>query len=576
MARFHSLQLQQLLIQAKFAPEKKRLQQLDACEALVHLIQPNHEYPFEFICFHLTGYRPHSGKDFHADNLLSYKDLLSDIPSYASQLSKSMRISASSIMQKVHTIDSVARRFRVCRKTISRWRQRGLVGRYLVFSDGRSRLAFNDTSVDFFVRSNRHNVLRGKKFSQISDTERQAIAVRLERWSQRCPNHRQEAIRRTARKFKRSAESIRTILNDAETSSYGNIQFKKRIYSIPNDQRKEIYKQYQNKVSIFDLMRQFGRSRTNIYRAIGIEKAAQLLDIQTSYIHSPDFDDPGIQARMLDPEPGLFTANYTGKQDHGTRLEEKKIDQNSITTYMRDIYQTPLLTAAQEKFLFRRYNYLKYLMIRLQKNINRKEPSARTLNRIRLYLLRAKEDKDRLIRSNLRLVVSVARRHTRNESEMSELISEGNMALMNSVEKFDYNRGVKLSTYATWAIIKRYATLRSQQNRRPTHETADEMLEVVHDMRVQDNKVLAVESARMSLEDVMTETLENRERTIVKEHYGLIKQTEITGQRKPKSLRQIAEILGISKERVRKIELFALQKLRKVLTREQFDLLTQG
>ena len=88
MARFHSLQLQQLLIQAKFAPEKQRLQQLDACEALVHLIQPGNEYPFEFICFHLTGYRPHSGKDFHADNLLSYKDLLSDIPFYASQLSK--------------------------------------------------------------------------------------------------------------------------------------------------------------------------------------------------------------------------------------------------------------------------------------------------------------------------------------------------------------------------------------------------------------------------------------------------------------------------------------------------------
>jgi RNA polymerase primary sigma factor len=80
----------------------------------------------------------------------------------------------------------------------------------------------------------------------------------------------------------------------------------------------------------------------------------------------------------------------------------------------------------------------------------------------------------------------------------------------------------------------------------------------------------------MSLEDVMTETLEDRERTIVKEHYGLIKQTEITGQRKAKSLRQIAELLGLSKERVRKIELFALQKLRKVLTREQFDLLTQG
>ena len=293
-------------------------------------------------------------------------------------------------------------------------------------------------------------------------------------------------------------------------------------------------------------------------------------------MHSPDFDDPGMRIRMLNPEPGLFTLNHTVNQNRGTKSEEKRLNQKSINAYMNDIQQTPLLTTAQEKFLFRRYNYLKYLADQLHKNINRKEPSGRTLSQIRSYLHKAKDDKDRLIRSNLRLVVSTARRHAHNESEMSELIGEGNMALMNSVEKFDYNRGVKLSTYATWAIIKKYATLRSQQNRRPIYEATDELLEVAYDMRVQDNKVLAVESARMSLEDVMTETLEDRERTIVKEHYGLIKQTEITGQRKAKSLRQIAELLGLSKERVRKIELFALQKLRKVLTREQFDLLTQG
>ena len=576
MARLNSSQLQQLLMQAKFAPEKKRLQQLDACEALVHLIQPGCEYPFEFICFHLTGYRPHSGKDFQTDNLLSYNELLSHIPAYAGQLSNSMRIPACSITQKVYTIDSLARRFRVCQKTISRWRQKGLVGRYLVFSDGRARLAFKDTSVDFFVRNNRRKVSQGKKFSQITDIERQAISDRLERWSQHCPSHRQEAIRRTARKFNRSAETIRTILNDAETNNYKNIQFKKRLYSIPLHQRQEIYKQYQNNVPIFDLMKRFNRSRTNIYRAINIEKAVQLLGAEISYMHSPDFDDPGVQVRMLEPEPELFTENHTVNQNHGSKSEEKRLNQNSINTYMNDIHQTPLLTAAQEKFLFRRYNYLKYLADQLHKNINRKEPSGRTLSQIRSYLHKAKEDKDRLIRSNLRLVVSTARRHAHNESEMSELIGEGNMALMNSVEKFDYNRGVKLSTYATWAIIKKYATLRSQQNRRPIYEATDELLEVAHDMRVQDNKVLAVESARMSLEDVMTETLEDRERTIVKEHYGLIKQTEITGQRKAKSLRQIAELLGLSKERVRKIELFALQKLRKVLTREQFDLLIQG
>ena len=82
---------------------------------------------------------------------------------------------------------------------------------------------------------------------------------------------------------------------------------------------------------------------------------------------------------MLKPEPELFTVNRTDSQNHGTKSEEKRAHQNSINTYMNDIHQTPLLTAAQEKFLFRRYNYLKYLADQLHKNINRKEPSGRTL-----------------------------------------------------------------------------------------------------------------------------------------------------------------------------------------------------
>ena len=98
------------------------------------------------------------------------------------------------------------------------------------------------------------------------------------------------------------------------------------------------------------------------------------------------------------------------------------------------------------------------------------------------------------------------------------------------------------------------------------------MKEFYSELRIQ------LEKANVSktfIEEVMQENLEDRERQIVKEHFGLIPQTEVSGQRKTKSLRQIAEVLGVSKERVRKIELFALQKLRKVLSQEQFELLIQ-
>ncbi len=577
MARVKSLQLRQLLLQAKFAPESKRLAQIDACEALIRLIQPNRRYPFEFICFHLTGYRPHPSTVVDSDNSLAYNDLLTDIPAYAVQLSKTLQIHATSLTQKVYTTQSLARRFRVCPKTITRWRHNGLMGRYLVFADGRLRLGFPASSVDYYIRKNRRKVLQSKNFSQISDAERQGILHRLARWARRCPNHRQEAIHRTARRFGRSVESVRSLLSQAETNSYAdiNIQFARRPYSIEPQQCREIFDLHQQGVAVTDLMKQFGRSKSNIYRAINLAQVTQLLDTTIAYIPSDEFTGRGSKDYILHPDPELFNADTANGWDRGSPPKLKhKGPIESLTAYVQDIYRTGLLDARQEKFLFRKYNYLKFLAAQSHRRLDRGNPSGRLIRQIRLYLLQAQEVKDRLIRSNLRLVVSVARRHTRNDAEMLELISEGNLVLINAVEKFDFTRGTKLSTYVTWSIVKRYATLRATQSRKPVYQAGEDMLEVAQDLRLEDSRVLAVESARKSLDQVMSETLDQRERTIVREHYGLIRQTEISGQRNPMSLSQIAKLIGLSKERVRQIELFALQKLRRVLTQEQFDLLT--
>jgi len=242
-----------------------------------------------------------------------------------------------------------------------------------------------------------------------------------------------------------------------------------------------------------------------------------------------------------------------------------------------DIRTGQLLTPRQEVFLFRKYNFLKCLADELCRNINLKNPRGTQVRKAQQYIRQAEQIKDWLIRSNLRLVVSVARKHTRREAELLELISEGNLAVMNAVEKFDYSRGFKFSTYATWAIVKRFATYRTKLSRRSSQtiqEAEQEPLEVAQDLRIEPSMVVAVESARKSLFDVMRETLEQRERTIVQEHYGLDEQQKVPGQRKARSLSQIAALVGLSKERVRQIELLALQKLRKVLTPEQFEVIT--
>ena len=138
MAKLQCQELEDLLSQAGYAPERQRLIQLDACETLFRLIEPDKTYPYDFVCFHLTGYRPRSNK---ARELITYNDLLSDLPVFVEELSRTMKIPSSLSGQKVYTKESLSKRLRVCQKTLSRWKKEGLFGRFLVFPDGRMRLS---------------------------------------------------------------------------------------------------------------------------------------------------------------------------------------------------------------------------------------------------------------------------------------------------------------------------------------------------------------------------------------------------------------------------------------------------
>ena len=584
MAQIISMELSELLLQAKYAPEEKRLFQIESCENLLRLIRPGGKYPYDFICFHLTGYHPRRKK---TSNLIDYKDLCHDLPIYSEQLSRTLRITYASLdKKKVYTINRLTRRFNVCEKTINRWRRDGLVGRYVIFPDGRWRLVFLARTVDFFYKVQTKRVKRGIFFTQTNSTERQEIIRRLKRWAHFCPDQRQEAIRRTAKKFSRSVETIRKILIDYEKTIHPKQLFFKRSDYIDESKRNEIFCLFDKGMTIKGLMGRYGRTKSNIYRAINLYRASLLDKKQISYVYSDEFNNSESEKLIITVPEGLF-ANYpiSVRENHAGFSEASDSRETTITavdkplgdleSYTGQITHTPVLGQKQEQFLFRKYNYLKYQACQLRSIINQKQPQGRIISRVSNYLEEADKIKELLIRSNLRLVVSIARKHTRRDMdmEMPELISEGNVALMNAIEKFDFTRGFKFSTYATWAIVKRYATLRAHLAKEQAQAIPDELWEVTEDLRVASSRVEAVESAHQSLKDLMEDALEEREKIVVQEHYGLGENEKIPGRRKPKSLREIAQLLGLSKERVRQIELAALQKLRRILSPEEFEVL---
>ena len=150
----------------------------------------------------------------------------------------------------------------------------------------------------------------------------------------------------------------------------------------------------------------------------------------------------------------------------------------------------PLLTREQEAHLFRKMNYLKYQANRLREQLDPTRAKTADLDEIERLQEEALAVKNQIIRANLRLVVSIAKRHVGPSNNFFELVSDGNMSLIRAVEKFDYARGNKFSTYASWAIMKNFArTIPEENYRRDRFVTGhEEMFEAAADNRTDEHE----------------------------------------------------------------------------------------
>ena len=266
-----------------------------------------------------------------------------------------------------------------------------------------------------------------------------------------------------------------------------------------------------------------------------------------------------------------------------------------IKMYLREIGQIPLLSYEEE---------IEYA----QKVLNGDE-----------------EAKQKLIESNLRLVVSIAKKHTNRGLKMLDLIQEGNMGLMKAVEKFEYEKGFKFSTYATWwirqaitrAIADQGRTIRipvhmietinkikkesriilQETGKEPTAEELSKKLELpvekvknILEMNqdpisletpvgseedselgdfVEDDKFANPYDAttrvllKEQLDDVL-KTLNEREEKVLRYRYGLDDGSQ-------KTLEEVGKIFNVTRERIRQIEVKALRKLRHPSRRKKLE-----
>jgi len=222
------------------------------------------------------------------------------------------------------------------------------------------------------------------------------------------------------------------------------------------------------------------------------------------------------------------------------------------------------LNQEEEQLLFLRYNYARYRLGQLLQAQRRRKSLTRARAMIRWHAC-VKTTRSDLVTANMGLVLAMAKRTRIPNVDLPELISEGNMALLRSVEKFDVSRGFKFSTYACRAILKGFNRLASKTIR----YRACFPVEYDPDMEKSDYDVMRHEMAHAeSVEDLHVILKENRaelsdlENTIVRERFAI----DVGG--KKRTLAEVGRKVGLTNERVRQVQNVALEKLRSALMSE--------
>jgi RNA polymerase primary sigma factor len=344
-------------------------------------------------------------------------------------------------------------------------------------------------------------------------------------------------------------------------------------------------------------------------------------------LEKDDLIDDSDEDSDIDEDPDK-TGKTRGAKKRTSQTKKKHFTEDSIRLYLQEIGRIRLLRADEEIELARKIADLLELEIKREELANEIDcdpeeiresewanKMSMPLGDFRKRLHSGRRAKDKMVQSNLRLVVSIAKKYMNRGLSFQDLIQEGSLGLIRAAEKFDHEKGYKFSTYATWWIrqaitraiadqsrtirlpvhlyetisrIKKTTKLLSQEmGRKPTEEEIATRMEMTieklrfiaksaqlpisletpigkeEDSRLGDfiesegetpDDQVAKSLLREDLESVLG-TLSPRERDVLRLRYGL-------DDGRMKTLEEIGQIFNVTRERIRQIEAKALRKLR--------------
>jgi RNA polymerase sigma factor (sigma-70 family) len=282
------------------------------------------------------------------------------------------------------------------------------------------------------------------------------------------------------------------------------------------------------------------------------QKVEEILKESYAFMDSPIFEQKEIEKELFDfeKEPQLpMTSWYQPTRDEA--LDEA-------------MHGAPqLMKAGEERVMFLRFNFSKRKLSRLQRLIKKSGLTRKRAEDVVEWHRRFEHFREYLVRTNLALVLAMAKRTRLGDVDFAEIVSEGNMALIRAVDKFNVDRGFKFSTYACRAILKAFSRTSLKSSRHKSRFP----VEFEPDMEKSD----WTDRRRDAVEEDCVDEL----RAIVNRNLADLSQVEETvirrrfnweqNQDTPLTLEEVGQIIGVTKERVRQIQNKALAKIRNVM-----------
>jgi len=283
----------------------------------------------------------------------------------------------------------------------------------------------------------------------------------------------------------------------------------------------------------------------------------RLLSKEQDFIDSPVFYEPDAERKIYDEAPPIRKPDVSWYHPLMDDLSPQKNRSASAGDQV-------LLTAAEERVLFHQFNYARCRINQIQKEVwasDDKQPTDEQVAELLKWHRVATRLREQIANTNLALVLAMAKRTRMSEVDFADLVSEGNMALLRAVDKFDAGRGFKFSTYACRAILKAFSRqgmkLSKHRQRFPTDfDPKLEKSDHLESKRADFEKDAADEVKRIVMAN--RADLSDIERTVIDYRFGI----ESQRTEKPMTLEQIGQIIGVTKERVRQIQNKALEKIK--------------